>query len=157
MPAITLQVMVNAPTHVIDTSFVANKAAMRRRNGDILAVHNTQNFATLNGNDWNWNEPISSPRSVFIHIRDIPANLVPLARQRLTGKVKAASERIRIRQYRIPPGIMPQPVIDALQADREVTMDWTQAKTIIKKKSVTVVLDPDQDDESTSVVDADLL
>ena len=155
MPAITVQIMVNAPTH--DLSYDPPKAARRHRNGDILGVYKTSDFATLTGNTWNWNDVISSPRSVFVHIRDLPTGLGALAKQRLEGRIVAADDTLRIRKYRLPPGVLPVPVQNTLRDDREVTMSWTQFKSVCRKKVITVILDPEQDDESTSIIDSDLL
>lgn len=153
MTAITVQIMVNAPTHVLNTP---EKTAMRHRNGDILAVYNTQHFATRTGNRWRWNEPISSPRSVFYHIRDLPDGLGALAEQRLTGMIRAASDVLRVRKYRLPPSLLPVPVQNALRDDREVTMSWGQFKSLCRKKVITVPLDAQQDEETTELVDGDL-
>lgn len=151
----TVQIMVNAPTH--DLSYDPAKAAMRHRNGDIIGVYNTAQNAVLLGNTWHWNGVISSPRSVFIHIRNLPANLGAKAERRLMGRIKPATEVFRLSKYRLPPSILPPPMQAALIADREITMSWAQFKFLCRKKSITVLLDPSQDDESTSIVDGDLL
>ena len=155
MPAITVQIMVNAPTH--DLSYDPPKAARRHRNGDILGVYKTSDFATLTGNTWNWNDVISSPRSVFVHIRDLPTGLGARAKQRLEGMISAIDDILRIRRFRLPPSALPVPVQNALRDDREVTMSWAQFKSVCRKKIITVALDPDQDDETTELVDGDLL
>lgn len=162
MVAITLQIMVNAPTHEIrhrnfDGAIDPEQTAARYRNGDIIAVHNTANSATFIAGAWRWNDVISAPRSVFVHISNLPNNLAPKARRRLTGSMRAGSDLLRRKQYRLPPSALPVPVQDALRDDREVTMTWAQAKTVIRKKIINVVLDPSQDDETTSIVDGDLL
>ena len=147
--------MVNAPTH--DLSYDPPKAARRHRNGDILGVYKTSDFATLTGNTWNWNDVISSPRSVFVHIRDLPTGLGARAKQRLEGMISAIDDILRIRRFRLPPSALPVPVQNALRDDREVTMSWAQFKSVCRKKIITVALDPDQDDETTELVDGDLL
>ena len=133
------------------------KTAMRHRNGDVLAVHKTRDFATRTGNIWNWDEPISSPHSVFYHVRDLPSGLGALAKQRLTRGIRVTGDTFRVRQYRLPPSLLPVPVQDALRDDREVTMSWAQFKSLCRRKIITVALDPQQDDESTPLVNGDLL
>lgn len=155
MAALTVQIMVNVPTH--DLSYDPAKAAKRHRNGDVIAVYDTAQNAVLIGQNWHWNGVISSPRSVFVHIRDLPDNLVAKAADRLAGAIKPASEVFRLSQYRLPPSALSVPVQDALRDNREITMSWAQFKSVCRKKVITAMLDPNQDEESTSIVEGDLL
>lgn len=145
--------MVDAPTHVLATP---EKSAMRQRNGDIVAVYDTEADATFALGNWNWNEPISSPRSDFIHIINFPANLLPKS-YRLAGMIRITRDVLRLSQYRIPEGVLPIIFQDELDADREVTISWGVIKASIRKKIIVDILDPLQDDETTAIVDGDLL
>ncbi len=153
MVAITLQIMINAPTHALATP---EKTAMRHRNGDVLGVHKTSDFATLADGEWKWNDVISSPRSVFVHVTDVPTNLAKKI-WRLARGIKVASESLRVRRYRIPPSVVPTAFRDKLLADKEATITFTQAKTFIRKKVISNALDPSLDNEDTQLVDGDLL
>ena len=155
MPVITLQIMVNAPTH--DLSHDPPMASMRYRNGDILTVYRTKDFATLTGETWNWNDVISSPRSVFVHITGVPLNLAIKAGTRLTDSIAAAGDTFRRRKFRIPPSVVPIAFRNKLLADKEATITYTQVKAHIRKKSIVDVLDASQDNEDTALVDGDLL
>lgn len=149
---ITLQVMVNVPTHGLNPM----KAAMRYRNGDILAVYRTNTIADMVDGKWKMRRVITAPRSVFVHITNVPQILAQKAVRRLIERHQPAGETFRRRHYRIPPSVVPQAIKDTLQADKEVTVSWTQAKQVIRRKSVTTLLDPSMDDESVELQDADL-
>lgn len=154
MPGITLQIMVNVGTH--DLSYDLMKAAIRHRNGDILAVYPTSDLADLVGGDYKFRDVISSPRSVFVHVRDVPQGLEDKAIRRLIERHQPAAEVFRLRLFRIPPSVVPAATLATLLAEKELTVDWLQAKQFIRQKSITTLLDPTTDDESTPLEDADL-
>ena len=153
MPA-TLQVIVNAPTHLLAKP---EHAAMRHRNGDVIDLIPTAELADLIGSEYKIRGEIRNPRFSFIHISDFPDEQFERARRRITEMITAASDKLRLSRYRVLFSALPAPVRTALRDDREITMTWAQAKSVIRKKIITVILDPQQDDESTSIVDADLL
>lgn len=151
MSDVTLQIMVNAPTHTL----TPEKSAKRYRDGDIIDVIPTDELADLIRGEYKMRGEIRNPRFSFIHITGFPDN--QKARSRITEMIKAASEKLRLRRFRVLFSALPAPVRTALQDDREITMTWPQARKVIKKKIITVILDPRQDDETNSIINADLL
>jgi hypothetical protein len=150
---LTVQIMVNAPTHDLKT---VDRTAARYKNGDVLAVYDTAANATFSGSDWLWDGVISSPRSMFIHITAVPPALVPKFQQRITQSIRAARDRLRLRQFRLRLSLMSVPARDQLLADKEITMTWTQFKSVTIRKIIINVLDASLDDESTSIIDGDV-
>jgi len=76
---ITLQLLAVAPTHEL---LDAEKAERRLRVGDVIGVHETARYATLQADgSYAWNEPISNPKYVLVHIKGTPATSVEQARE----------------------------------------------------------------------------
>jgi len=152
--SLTLQIIVNAPTHAVNDS---KGAAYRYRNGDIIAGHRTADNATFDGTKWFWNWPITSPRTVFVHITGVPDALIDNALLRLSEQHKTANIKLRKRRFRIPPSVVPNTWLQQLLIDRETTVSWTVAKQRVRKKLVTNADDASTDNETTQLTDGDLV
>lgn len=96
MTDITLQVIASAPDQVRGIS-----------RGDIIAVHSTSTLADEVNGEYKMREPITSPRTVFIHVRDVPPEMHSVLTA-LNG---------RNHQYRIHPSKLPE---------GEATVTWSQ-------------------------------
>ncbi len=148
MGTLTCQIVFNR--HRFAMSDV-RKDASRKRNGDISDVYDTTRWATLDGTNWKWNRTIMSQHSAFIHIIGIPGNLMRSVAERLREPHQLVDEIFRARRFRFLPSAMPIAMRDALTADKEFTIDWTQALDLVRKKLVTDPLDQSTDDESTKI------
>ena len=151
---VTLQIMTNAQTHSLDTP---EKEAMRHKDGDIIGVHSTKKLATKTGLEWKWNTNITSQRSVFVHVINVPMNVAKNIEERLKSSICPASETFRMSKFRMPPQFMPTDLLNKMLSDKEATITYTAMKELVRKKSIVALLDASQDDETTQLVDGDLL
>jgi hypothetical protein len=151
---VTLQIMTNTQTHSLDTS---EKESMRHKDGDIIGVHITKNLATKVGSDWKWNTNITSPRSMFMHVTNVPLNVAKKIKERLTAPICPASETFRMSKFIMPPRFIPTALLNKMLSDKEATITYTDMKSLVRKKSIVALLDPSQDDETAQLVDGDLL
>jgi len=151
---ITLQIIIRPATHALE----GMEAACRYRTGDIIDVYRANRFAELQ-EDGNYLMQSQMGNDVFcyIHIKDVPDTL---NRQRIKAKllepVTILDELVRRKMWHIPPSILPVAFRQRLLADREATVTFIQAKNYIRRKTTPVLLDPDQDDITTTLTDGDL-
>lgn len=152
MPAITLQIMVNAPTHPLDTP---EKEAYRYRNGDPIQLYMSDDIATWSGTEYLMSPAPTHPRFLYFHITEVPDRLIPNVR-RLCERHSVANEKYRKRRFRIPPAVMAPVALSRILSDRQMTFNWQAAKQLIRKKLVTNIADSSTDDETTRLQDGDL-
>lgn len=108
-------------------------------------------------------EPISSKRTVFVHMRKVPNQAAQKIRRVLTDplyelapELPAGIRIIRRSRFRIPPSEVPSGIAQKLASQREATVLWKNIRPIIRKKQWVDKWNPDLDDESESVQDSDL-
>ena len=173
MVDITLQVVIVAPTEVIPTNVQDkyNRQAARMKIGDIISVSQTnqERFAKTPSGDYRIiNGPILSPRFGFVHVTDVP---VPIAlkakklKRMLTREVVVPADGedpehivdmpVRNNKFRVDVANIPNQLKQRMQADKEVTVTWLQARNYIKKKAF-VNADDDSQDTEDDFVDGDL-
>ena len=154
MAAITLKLLINGPTHELPAGTL--KKASRYKGGDIVAAYPANKYASRVNGEWIMDDVIGTTKSVFLHITGMTPLQVKRAIPRLTAEHQLASEIYRRRKFRIPPSVWPPALRADILQDRQATITWEQAKTLLRKKSVTAPLDASTDDESTQVVDGDI-
>lgn len=154
MVDITLEIIFNEATH--DLSYDLDKQAQREINGDIVAIHDTAQYATKDRDGIiTWNDSINSPRTDFIHCTDYPT--ANTRSDRLTGRIKAASFIVRLRENNFLVNDLPAKNQAELNTDRETTIPWVDVEGIlIAIKSVTESRDPSKDNYDTKLTDGDL-
>ena len=154
MPALTLQLVVNVATHELPPGTLKNSS--RYCNGDVVAAYPAEKYASRVGNEWIIDNKIGTDKSVFLHITGMTDDQVMRAIPRLTAATQLGTETYRRRKFRIPPSVWPLPLKDDILADKQATITWTQAKNLLRKKSITDAYDASTDDESTKVTDGDI-
>lgn len=160
---ITIQVIRIAKNHFIDQP---EATAARSRVGDVINVERTSDWADWDGSEYRIRGGIRSPNVAFFHVTDVPNNLALKIKQVLLKAVTIPHPdpnadagdfiRQRLREWRIPPSILPQPVIDKLQSEQEITISFTVAKPFVRKKIINDPLNALADDEDTELTDNDL-
>jgi len=145
--AITLQIMLDAPTHNIDSS-IDNSA--RNKRGDICAVYLTSEVGVTNPDN-----PMG-----FIHITDEPDKAYEKIKERLTSPIRneVILDRpiLRKRKWRILASAIPISARNRLLTDREITVTWNQVKPYIRKKIIISQSNPALDDEIIILTDEDI-
>lgn len=169
----TLQIVTVRPDH-LDGDPVARAINFQR--GDINLVVLTPPHASKDGDDWRWDTPILSPRCGFIHMPDVPEERWQNMRRRFMDRLTVnnvssiedrdnapdeedppTSERFisRRRRWRFDIPGLPAPKRNELLTLKETTYRWDLARDLIRRKTYTVIEDPDQD-VYTPVADEDL-
>ena len=146
---VTLQIMKMTPGH--DLSYDSIKDAARLKKGDIIQVILSTDVATWNVDHYELNDVINSPRTVFVHVTDVPITALNkafgLTKSQVDFPVDPEVHRIILRRkWQVDIQAIPQDVRDQILADGEGTFTWTQAKSYIKNKP-----------EARNIVDGDLL
>lgn len=135
----TLQILVAPAQHVIADPA---KNARRYTVGDVVCVWDADAVAPYNGTDHVMRDVISSTKYVFVHVRDVPAQVtLERARDRLLaddidigtfdGEV-AIIGYYRRKKFGAVLASIPTNVRNRLQSDRQITVTWTQVKNYIK-------------------------
>ncbi|MHB1099295.1 MAG: hypothetical protein ACYCZR_07040 [Burkholderiales bacterium] len=136
---ITLQILVAPATHNIPDPA---KNARRYTVGDVVCVWDADVVAPYNGTSHILRDVISSPKFVFVHVRDIPAQInLERAREKLCsddsvfgtfdGEITVL-EYHRRKRFAAALSDIPANVRNRLQSDRQITVTWTQVKNYIK-------------------------
>jgi len=151
---ITLHIIINPATHNLS----GMQAASRYRKGDIIDVYRATKFAELQGDgNYKMQSQMGNPVFCYIHVKNVPDTLDrQKIKQRLLEPVQVLEETIRRKNWHIPPSILPAAFKQKLLDDREATIEFSTAKSYIRKKTTPVILDPDQDDISINLIDGDL-
>lgn len=149
---LTLQILIAPATHVIADPA---KNARRYTQGDLVCVWDADVVAPYNGTAHLMREPISNPKFVFVHVRDVPAQVtLDRARDRLLGSDEefgffdgelTVLAYHRRKKFGAVLADIPANVRNRLQADRQITVTWTQVKNYIKHRR-----------ENRQLVDGDL-
>lgn len=168
MADLTMAVMGSVATHDLSARSLL-KEASRLRRGDPMDVYRSRDLAVLTNGVYRFREPITSPRWVFIHIREVPNAIALRMKSRLTQAILADNGSalsldptvshvvtIRRRRFRVLLGAMPVTMRNRLLTNKEITLTWDQARGHIRKKIVVDERDATRDDETTAVSDADL-
>ena len=148
---ITLQVMIEPPTH--DLSYDAAKNAARNRRGDVIGVYLTSDVTE---------PPNPNGRLGFIHITGVPDVLsFDRIRERLTSAFHdplLVTEKVmwRKRKWRIRASVIPAGARNTLLTTKELTVTWLQAKPYLRRKEVFNRLDVTADDETAELSDVDV-
>lgn len=135
---VSLQVMLSAPTH--DTGD-AGKNARRYVDGDIINLYDATVFATKTGQDWIWNEPVSSPRTGFVHIDGAPDGFITidelreLLQQSIDASVDPDNPDItNVRDWNLDLlGLTPSQRSELL-SNKQVTVKWNAIKNKVLRK-----------------------
>lgn len=148
---ITLHIMIKPATHPLP----GLKGACRIAKGDIIDVYKATKYATLQ-EDGNYmlDKPPGHERFGFVHIKNVPNT--PSIRNKLISGIDIAGESVRQCKWHIPPSMLPNVLKQKLLLEKQITVEWEVAKPYIRKKTVPVILDPSQDDISTSLTDGDI-
>jgi len=139
---IALQVMLNPANH--DLSYDAAKQARRFTAGDVLDGMLASDIATLDGNgDYIPNEPISSPRSGFVFITDVPNRAIRKIKDWITRpEINAIDQEtiLRRRLFGVRVGSIPVAIRQQILTDRYITFTWTQVKNFLENKGTGVLI-----------------
>jgi hypothetical protein len=110
--------------------------------GDLVCVWDADAVAPYNGTAHIMRDVISTAKYVFIHVRNVPAQVtLERARDRLLGSDEefgyVDGELTVLAYYRRKKfgailADIPTNVRNRLQADRQITVTWTQVKNYIK-------------------------
>lgn len=150
---ITLHIIILPATHPLE----GMKAARRYRKGDIIDVYLASRFAELQGGTYKMQSQMGQPKFAFIHIKNMPDTIdIQKIKAALLEPVSILEDSIRRRKWHIPPNILPVAFKRKILEDREATVEFSIAKAYIRKKTTPVILDPEQDDISTVLLDEDL-
>jgi len=142
--------MLNPATH--DLSYDPAKEAMRYRVGDVFDVFLTPANFTFS----------MDTRFGFIHITNVPdVYSIETIKKALSAPVRSTviidnPPLYRRRKWRIKPSAIPVGARNAMIANHELTVTWTQAKPYIRKKVVIDNLNAALDDDSTELVESDV-
>lgn len=114
---ITLQIMAYPPTHILPPE----KEARRYKRGDIVAVYLRSECPE---------PPALGGRMVFIHILDVPITAIQKAKRLMIAIYSNDTIPVLLnrRRFNIDPQSIPIAMRNALVANREITVTWTQAK-----------------------------
>ena len=128
MPDITVQVIINQSTHELSPE----QEIARYLLGDIIDAFLSSKYASFDGIYWHM-PPIGDKRSGFVHITDVPADVILKARTKLIEMPFSTitKEAIRRRTYHIDVANLPATFKEKILTDKEVTVTWTQAKPYI--------------------------
>lgn len=134
---LTFQILVAPATHNLADPA---KAARRYAVGDVVCVWDADAVAPYNGTNHLMRDVISSTKYVFVHVRNVPVTL-ERARERLLaddvtvgtfeGEV-AIIGYFRRKKFGAELASIPANIRNRLQADRQITVTWTQVKNYIK-------------------------
>lgn len=137
---ITIQIMINAATHTL-TSHDSLKEAARYINGDFLAVYPVATIADWVVNKYVSREPITSPRTGFIHVMsapDIPISDIEallMAPETIPGDQKPLVSKRRNWNITLPPPMQAQ-----MNLNKEVTLLWVPFANATMRKSDNALL-----------------
>lgn len=154
---ITLQVLKTPKTNLL----TGKAEAMRPVQGDIINAWLSTVVATKIGNDYILNGgALSHPRWVYVHITDVPNTQAAKAYRLKENEVLtflnpdspvpfSEEEHLprRLFKYRVEKNDIPAAKRQKLLANGEITVTWAQAKPYIKKKIVTLEMNPVMDTE----------
>lgn len=157
MPDVTLHVMRVVATHTLPPNSL--KKASRYKIGDIIGASLTTSLATWNVplDKYEFDDVISSPRLAFIHCVGVPSRVAEKMQEYLQQPIQNNDgELVRRVKYRFPPSVMPQGVKDTLNADKEITGDWSTIRNFIRRKVVVSNTDETQDTEADTPTDAEI-
>ena len=157
MPDISLEVMIDPATAPPD------REAMNYRRGEVVAGYPTSRVAEWNGTEYKANGGVGMPRTGYIHVRDVPANVAPKLRQVLTRDMYEIEgdgvtiKKLRRRLWRFVPSDIPANVMNRLLNDREITVTFTQLKNYVRKRLISAVVpdDPSADSDTALIADSD--
>jgi len=147
---VTLEIMLEPATH--DLSYDPEKAARRYRRGDILTGWVASQYATLTDGKYRLNAGAAGSPFAYVHITDVPNSIALKLRDKLTERLEE-----RRRRWRVPQSVLPAAIGAELLTMGEITVDWTAAKTRIRRKIIINPLDASADDESNQLTDSDVL
>lgn len=151
---ITLHNIIKPASHALS----GMRAARRLAPGDIIDVYEATEYATLQA-DGNYllDSPPLHDRFGFVHVKHVPNSLSKARiKKKLTEAVEILGQDVRRKKWHVPPSILPTVIKQKILADKEITVEWSVAKSYIRKKTTPVILDPNQDDISTSLTDGDI-
>lgn len=149
--------------------------AMRWRPGDIVDIWSANKRANFNDITGNWELFCLKGNWKFryIHIKNVPdtityerikavltsreeATINPLPTQAVMFGTSPLIVVRRKRKWRVHPATLPQTIINRIQSEIEITIDYSLIKQYIKKKIVNDWFDRTQDDMSTYLTDGDI-
>ena len=151
---LTLHIIISPATHALE----GMKAASRYRKGDIIDVYKATKFAVLqpDGN-YQMQSQMGQSKFAFIHVKNIPNSFdKQKIKSALLPTIKILGGLVRRRKWHIPPSVLPGVFKQKILTDREVTIEFSIVKPYIRKKTTPVILDPEQDDISTALINGDL-
>ena len=135
---LTLQILVEPATHPLGNP---TKAARRYTVGDVVCVWDADVVAPYNGVEHLMRDVISTTKFVFVHVRDVPITL-ERARDRLCaddsvfgtfdGSVTMLNY-YRRKKFSLDASLVPVPIRNRLQSERQITVNFTQIKSYIKQ------------------------
>ncbi len=135
---LTLQILVAPSQHVISDPA---KNARRYAVGDIVCVWDADVVAPYNGTAHILRDVISNLKFVFVHVRGVPDRPLDLIRDRLCaddsdfgyfdGQLTVLAY-YRRRKFAAVLADIPTNIRNRLNADRQITVTWTQVKNYVK-------------------------
>lgn len=153
MSDITLMIMATVANHPLAT---AKDEAFRYKPGDIVQLYVTEDIADWDGSKYLMHNTPTHPRFAYIHVTGIPDNISRNV-NRLMENFQVIAQKYRRRRFRVLPSALPVVVRNRLRNEKQLTVDWSTAKSYIRKKLVINVNDSSTDDETTQLQDGDLL
>lgn len=150
---LSFQILIAPATH--DLSYNPAKAARRYAQGDLVDIWNADIIAPYDGQNHVLREPISNPRFAFVHVRGVPDRPLSVVKERLLAtdtevgtfwdeedqrNAVAIIGYYRRKRFNTVISSIPANVRNRLQADRQITVTWTQVKNYVKNLRADVPL-----------------
>ena len=134
---VTFEVLASPPNHALATPYLES---IREARGDIIAAYRSANVATWNGSAYLLTEPITSPRTVFVHVTGVPDRNLRIARNLIVGPYRDYDDRIAtpngaIRRARMwGMDTVNAPGRAQLLANKQATYTWAAARPYLLRK-----------------------
>lgn len=134
---VTFEILANPPTHPLETPYLES---IREARGDIIAAYRSASIATWNGSAYLLNEPITSPRTVFVHVTGVPDRNLRIARNLICSAYRDYDDKIStprgaIRKARLwAMDTVNAPGRAQLLANKQATYTWTAARPYLLRK-----------------------
>jgi len=144
----------------------SRRHAARWQFGDIVNILPADQIGTKQGNSWT---PRGVPkRTGYLFVNGVPdielwrVKRIVMRKCRLPEPGEELFEyprtfTARRTEWRCPPFGFATQVLNRFNADGYTTVNWGQAKSMIRKRAITLATDPTLDDETRELTDADIV
>ena len=130
---IALQIIINPATH--DLSYAPAKNARRQTLGDVIDVILATDIAAWDGDVYLPSEPVSSPRTGFVFVVNVPDGLIKALKNKFSAAHFSVETLLLRHRYNVSTSDMPAATLDQLSADKFITVPWLNVKGFFKDKT----------------------